>query len=160
MSPCYNTRVGTVAGTHIDRLFGPVELDPESGEHIGADNLSNNSAELSGVAQALLWLRAEGGTGTAYIFYDSDYAAGVARGRYRTKTNRRLARLVQRIAREENARRRDGTGRNGIVWTHIKGHAGHPGNEWADRLADIGRLQPFYYSEHNYHCAYPYELDE
>ena len=37
---------------------------------------------------------------------------------------------------------------------------GHPGNEWADTLADIGRLDPFYHGGHTYSCAYPYELDE
>ena len=44
---------------------------------------------------------------------------------------------MQRLARGESARRSTG-GRNGIVWCHVKGHAGHPGNEWADVLADLG----------------------
>ena len=48
-----------------------------------------------------------------------------------------IAKRVQKLAREENARRSTG-GRDGIVWRHVKGHAGHPGNEWADRLADLG----------------------
>ena len=65
------------------------------------------------------------------------HAAGVSRGKYRTNTNKKLAKLVQRLAREESARRSTG-GRNGIVWCHVKGHAGHPGNEWADVLADLG----------------------
>jgi ribonuclease HI len=133
------------------------ELRPDP---CGAQTLSNNSAELSGVAQALLWLRAEGGTDTAHIFYDSDYAAGVARGRYRSNQNVKLAKLVQRLAREENARRSQGKGLNGIIWTHVKGHAGHPGNEWADFLADLGRTLPFYHSGTYYQRAYPYELDE
>ena len=88
--------------------------------YCGALVLSNSTAELSGVAQALLWLRAEGGKDTAHIFYDSDYAAGIARGRYRASTNRQIAKLVQRLARAENARRSNGTGKNGIVWTHVK----------------------------------------
>ena len=67
---------------------------------------------------------------------------------------------MQRLARAENARRSQGKGLNGIVWTHVKGHAGHPGNEWADFLADLGRIQPFYHSGTNYERSYPYKLDE
>ena len=147
-------RLGTVAGSTVARLCGRVIMDisaldgssnnitdpPHSTTHpcyLGAQCLSNNTAELSGVAQALLWLRAEGGTDAAHIFYDSDYAAGIARGRYKSNTNAEIAKRVQKLAREENARRSTG-GRDGIVWRHVKGHAGHPGNEWADRLADLG----------------------
>ena len=100
---------------------------------------------------------------TANIFYDSDYAAGIARGRYRANTNCKLAKLVQRLARTENARRSFG-GRRGIVWTHVKGHAGHPGNEWADILADVGRMQPFTSGsgdDREVYCKqFPYEQDE
>jgi hypothetical protein len=53
----------------------------------------------------------------AHIFYDSDYAAGIARGRYKSNTNAEIAKRVQKLAREENARRSVG-GRDGIVWRH------------------------------------------
>ena len=52
-----------------------------------------------------------------------------------------------------------GKGLGGIVWAHVKGHAGHPGNEWADFLAD-GRTLPFYSQGTYFRRAYPYELDE
>jgi hypothetical protein len=43
--------LGTVAATGIDRLFGEVVLDESDERYCGAQDLSNDSAELSGVAQ-------------------------------------------------------------------------------------------------------------
>jgi hypothetical protein len=68
------------------------------------------------------------------------------------------------VSREPMYARRSFGGRRGIVWTHVKGHAGHPGNEWADILADVGRMQPFTSGsgdDKEVYCKqFPYEQDE
>eukprot|EP00969_Alexandrium_andersonii_P146779 6491212-Alexandrium_andersonii.AAC.1 len=41
----------------LAELFGPVVLDPNSGLYLGAEVASNNTGELCGICEALLWLR-------------------------------------------------------------------------------------------------------
>ena len=59
----------------LEELWGPVETDADSVWYLGAEEKTNNTAELTGIAQALLWSKADGGTTPMAIVYDSEYAA-------------------------------------------------------------------------------------
>eukprot|EP00969_Alexandrium_andersonii_P082997 3661220-Alexandrium_andersonii.AAC.1 len=63
----------TRAGEHLlAELFGPVILDQKSDFYLGAEVASNNTGELCGICEALLWLRDCEPSGVpAVICYDS-----------------------------------------------------------------------------------------
>ena len=105
----------------------------------GAPHTTNNKMELSGAIRALEHLRRT--PGRVVIHTDSTYLIqgitqwihGWRRKGWKTASggdvlNRdlweELARLIAERGRE-----------NGIVWRHVRGHAGIPGNERADEIA-------------------------
>ena len=73
----------------------------------------------------------DSGTASVEIQYDSEYAANLAQGKTTPKINGALARQVQALVTEVSQTR-------ALTWTHVYGHQGHNGNEWADRLAAKG----------------------
>ena len=83
---------------------------------------------------AVLWLREDGGHDAAAIAYDSEYAAKVAQGIYKPKANLILALMVQKLVKEETARRR-----GGLRFIHVRGHSGDDGNDRADELVQWGK---------------------
>eukprot|EP00969_Alexandrium_andersonii_P043701 1916246-Alexandrium_andersonii.AAC.1 len=73
------------------KLFGPVVLDSTSDKFLGAEVASNNTGELCGICEALLWLRDWESTGApAVICYDSVYAAKTTSGDINAHKNLRL----------------------------------------------------------------------
>ena len=48
--------IDDTTATCIARACGPVHLDPTSEGYVGADKLSNNTAEGQGLVEALMWL--------------------------------------------------------------------------------------------------------
>ena len=51
--------------------WGPVRLEESSTEYLGTTKPSNNTAELEGAAEAILWLRdEEGSAGPAVLLED------------------------------------------------------------------------------------------
>jgi ribonuclease HI len=118
-----------------DELWGNVELDATSPYFLGATVGSNNTGELIGIAQALIWLRdVDAGQAQAAICFDSEYAARITQGIYRPKKNAELSRICQRLLKEE-AKRRAG----GVKFIHVRGHSDDVGNDRADLLVQWGK---------------------
>ena len=113
----------------IAELHGPVLTDATDQRYLGADKATNNTAELTAIAEALVWIDTEApgpGDTALHIYYDSQ-----ATGRTEPRTNQALAKSVQQLVKKVSNTR-------DVRWTWVKGHAAHPGNENADRLAGQG----------------------
>mmetsp|Transcript_424 Transcript_424/g.800 ORF Transcript_424/g.800 Transcript_424/m.800 type:complete len:518 (+) Transcript_424:47-1600(+) len=120
------------AGQVVAELYGPVILDANSPFFLGAEVQSNNTGELSGVCEALLWLRdQELSQRPAVLYYDSKYAGKVAQKDYRAHKNQQLAASATSLVEEVRARRT-------LRLEHVKGHSNHAWNDHADRLANRG----------------------
>ncbi|CAK9058747.1 unnamed protein product [Durusdinium trenchii] len=114
-------------------LFGPVVTEAVSPLSLGAMCGSNNTGELSAMAEALLWLRDEcpEERTPAVLHYDSEYVANIVLGRNRAHKNVELAQKLQGLYAEVQASRP-------VRLSHVKGHSGCAGNERADQLAAQG----------------------
>ena len=116
-------------------IFGPVILDPQDQRFLGAQQSSNNTGELTAIAEALTWLRDEapGPTNTpAEIAYDSHYAANLTMGTTEPHANHDLANRTHTLFQEVSLQRP-------IRFRWVKGHSHIPGNDRADALAERGR---------------------
>jgi ribonuclease HI len=82
--------------------------------YLGAECGTNNTGELIGIIQAIVWLRADAGHEPAAIAFDSEYAAKVAQGIYKPKKNMHLPLLSQGLVARERARRR-----GGVTFIHV-----------------------------------------
>eukprot|EP00965_Chrysotila_dentata_P033808 1125168-Pleurochrysis_carterae.AAC.1 len=67
---------------------------------LGAKLGSNNTAELSAICEALLWLRDYAPSAAAVVRYDSEYAANIASGRFKAHKNVELARRARELYAE------------------------------------------------------------
>ena len=107
---------------------GPVVLT--SGPlFIGAVVASNNTGELTAMYMALKLIHDTWGVDARVVLeYDSEYAAGVARGLLRPRCNLALAMHVKRAAQRVA----------GITWRKARAHTGLALNDRADRLARCG----------------------
>lgn len=119
---------GSAEGEVLAELSGQVITQPDAANWLGAEVGSNNTGELTGLAEALRWLLAEGGSAAAIIRCDSQYALNIAQGNWRAKANRALARRVQELWREV-------AGLRELTGKHVRAHRGHHWNERADHLA-------------------------
>jgi ribonuclease HI len=83
------------ADTHcLCELYAPVCLDKEDQRFLGAEQASNNTGELSAIAEALMWLRDEcpgPASVPAELIYDSKYAADLTLGVSEPHANQELA---------------------------------------------------------------------
>jgi ribonuclease HI len=89
---------------------------------------SNNRAEILGVLAALEWAPAQS---TIVVRSDSQYTVNVLAGTYKAKANVDLWTELRRVVAEKSLTVRP-------EW--VRGHAGDPGNERADRLAVLGAV--------------------
>lgn len=126
--------VDEITRTRIVELYGPVVLDKASSSYMNAKVCSNNTAELTAIGEALLWLRDYGGAypGVAIIRYDSEYAAKSIRGIFNGNKNTELIVYIRNLLREVQAKGRT------LAWEHVKGHSGDEMNDRADYLAGVG----------------------
>ena len=119
---------GRGSGEILTEFSGPVSTCADDEHYIGAEVGSNNTAELSGLFEALRWLLTEEQRDAVCIRLDSQYAGNIATGMWRAKANRELAARVQSVWTEV-ASQRD------LTWSHVRAHRGHRWNERADHLA-------------------------
>ena len=115
-------------------LFGPVPLQPWDVRWLGATVASNNTGELTAMAEALLWLDQEAPgdpTIPALIRFDSTYAFEVVTGRAVATENTELVSNIQTILLSASSKRN-------IEWAKVKGHSNDNGNDYADKLAELG----------------------
>jgi ribonuclease HI len=142
----------------IDEFCGRVAVDPRmtaSQRFLGAEHGSNNTGELTAVAEALLWLRrlydpacasfvnhvgssvptAELRSLPVLINCDSVYAANAVLGVHNGLKNRAL---IDRTRAVFDAVRAAAGPATGLVFAHVRGHSAHPWNDRADQLAELG----------------------
>ena len=120
--------LGKGNGEIVEELFGNVVTSPSDKKYLGAAVGSNNTAELSGFAEALRWLLVEGSDIPAVIRTDSLYAGNLATGKWKPKANKKLVESLQKLWIEVSSIR-------DVEWEHVKAHRGHRWNERADHLA-------------------------
>ena len=120
--------LGKGNGEIVEELFGNVVTSPSDKKYLGAAVGSNNTAELSGFAEALRWLLIEGVDIPAVIRTDSLYAGNLATGKWNPKANKKLVESLQKLWIEVSSIR-------DVEWEHVKAHRGHRWNERADHLA-------------------------
>ena len=118
----------------IPDLWGPVVTDKQDEFYQRCEIGSNNTGELTGILQALLWARQHGGQEPFALCYDSMYAANITSGMWKPKTNKGIASLCHGHFLTESERR---TG--GVHLIHIKGHSDQLGNEKADERVQWGK---------------------
>jgi ribonuclease HI len=87
---------------------------------------SNNRAEALGVLAALEWVPAGS---TLRLHSDSELTVRQLQGRYKIKANTDVWELIQRTRTEKGIQ---------LVPEWVRGHAGDPLNELADRLSKLG----------------------
>ena len=122
---------------HTDR--GPVNTEKDSEGWEGANNATNNSAELLGVTKALSWATSLQEAHTITIRYDSKYAALMTQGTWKPRGKGGNAPAnVELISRAKDMLG-EAEKRHVIKWEWVKGHSGDTWNERADKLADEGR---------------------
>jgi ribonuclease HI len=100
---------------------------------------TNQAAELWAIGGALETL-SETNTGDreVHVFTDSQFSKDCLEGRYFSAKHYHRVAKARKIAR---------TIKGGVHYHHVAGHAGIPGNERADKLANAGAL----YSKQNVH---------
>lgn len=143
----------------IAEIFAPVELDSESPYYMGAEVRSNNTAELTAIGEAFIYVRDYAQNFVCHcsgacsctrlsvsVRYDSEYAALSVKGTFNGVKNKRLYETIRGIYRSV---REGGTYSAGefvgkrrqpvdIVFEKVKGHSGDTGNDRADHLANEG----------------------
>ena len=115
-------------------LWGPVVTEEADVFFCGATRGTNNTGELIGIGQGLMWLRDMAGNtrGEAVMLYDSGYAANVTTGRWKPNANHALVAWTQKLLAEVEATRQ-------VHWVHVKGHSADGGNDRADALVQRGK---------------------
>ena len=139
----------TEAETCLFSLYAPVLLDPEDQRYLGAQQASNNTGELTAIAEALLWLNTEAPgppDAPAEILYDSQYAANITTGLSEPHANHTLAQKCHELFLHTQERRP-------LRFQWVKGHSNNKGNDQADTLANKGRAQE--YCSHSLRWAQP-----
>ena len=117
----------------LDELWGPVVTDAGSTWYLGADTESNNTAEMTAMAETCLFSKAQGGTAPLTMVFDSRYAANATQGKQKkAESNLELAAVCNKLYVEEKKRRNVQ-----LIW--VRGHSGNKGNDRADLLAQWGK---------------------
>ena len=145
----------------LAELFGPVVTNSKSGYFLGANAQTNNTAELSAIGEAILWLilnwkylsmSTDPPLRDIIIFSDSQYAINAVDGTESGLSNTQLYTKIRQLLNDfENILKCCNTNVIGphdtpfIVPTFsiqkVKGHSGIKGNVKADMLAERGRFE-------------------
>ena len=120
-------------GHSVIEGYGIVNTDRTSAYFLGATVGSTNTAELTTIIEAMLFLLHDSSkTAKAITYYDSKWAAQMTRGQARPKRNKDLVNAARKIHAKL-------TSSTEVTWEWIKGHTGNEGNERADELAELGK---------------------
>ena len=124
------------SGTQLVAMFGPVDVTPSSPYWLGADELTNNTAELSAIGELLLWYRDHASCSIEYltIYTDSQYSINCILGRQVATSNVKLVQAVRAIYDSLVDQ---------VELVKVLAHSKDRWNDEADRLADKGRLAFF-----------------
>ena len=116
----------------LDLDWGLVQTDPMDPTWTGAESSTAKSAEGAALIRALEWLFAHPQTYDCRLRFDSMLAGFSGSGEYNISLHDRQFRLLRALAQACDSYRDN---RAPLCWEHIKGHAGHLGNELADLFA-------------------------
>ncbi|GMI54857.1 hypothetical protein ScalyP_jg786, partial [Parmales sp. scaly parma] len=126
----------------ICESWGQVEMEKDRAEFIGAKVGTNNTAELTALAKAMLWAKEKGRIAGSRnlklditFWSDSTYAAQQTQGICNANAN---VELVE-YNRTQWIQLSGSEGIQVIKVEWEKGHNDEPGNERADKLAKLGR---------------------
>ena len=115
-------------------LWGPVPVEQWDPRWLGALQPTNNTAEVTAIAEALIWLDTEA-PGPEHIpatlWYDSTYAVDAITKDHYPEHNTELILKVRELLQTVSAKR-------ALDFQKVKAHSGNHGNEQADRLANKG----------------------
>ena len=117
----------------IDVMFGPVVTTEAHLAFAGARVLSNNTAEMSAVVEALPFLGTHGPVARdacSCFFYESRHAAGVCLGTMLARTHVQVGLSCQLVLKVQHRLR--------FTIRHVHSHAENLGNECADHAAALG----------------------
>jgi len=120
-------------------IKGPVSTDSHHPDFIGAEELTNNTAELSAIGMGLRFLleyELLSSNCEIEICFDSKYAHSVLSRIHSPNTNISLIEQISFIY--DTCCNRLSLGEECIIWTHVKGHSGNQYNTLADSLAKEG----------------------
>jgi ribonuclease HI len=124
----------TLSGSGWPKMTaGPVVSDVNGRGFIGATGSSNNTAELSGIHNAVEPLleeyRDDPRARRVVLRPDSQYALNISRSRLAPRSNTRLGRATRNLILELESFFTT------FWWRHVKSHVGNEFNDWADALA-------------------------
>ena len=113
-------------------LWGSVVTNSRAACFFGAEKGTNNTGEVTGVIQILLWLLHCAGDGDAVILCDSCYAMDGIEERMQLSTNVKLIECARTLLAQVRATRT-------VTFTHVKGHSTDGGNSRAVELVQWGK---------------------
>ena len=113
-------------------VYGPVVADAKSEWFVGAKQGTNQTGELCGVLNALLWLEEFGEDGDVAICVDSLYAGNEIEGCWAANANVDLITYGQEVLKRVRQTR-------SVTFIHVKGHSSDVGNDRADELVQWGK---------------------
>ena len=131
------------------KLSGPVITDKTSHLYVGAEEATNNMGEIAALIEGMIWLETDlkdGERVPVTIKYDSEYAAGMTRGKLTPDSSKALVQKAKKTLQSLEEKRQ-------VDWVWVKGHSGENGNWWADKLADEGKNGEI--GKHNIRWAAP-----
>ena len=100
------SRRGTPAEPPPFELYcGPVILDPAHADFVGAEAHTNNTGEMSAMANMLRMLLSRNDRHDGVIYHDSEYTAQMARALWTPNSNKALARTLRELYKQVKQQR-------------------------------------------------------
>ena len=122
--------IGDEGASLASEGYGPVVTSAAHPAYLGARKHTNNTAELTALAEllrALLSSSPQRAGSRGVVRTDSEYAAACMMGRVTPKTNRQLAERLRSLWRRLRAK-------HTVTWRHVAGHSGNKWNDYVDEL--------------------------